>query len=355
MRKTLLAIIATLCLSLQAKAENITFADSNVKALCVANWDSNNDGEISFEEAASVTALGTVFREKTNISSFEELSYFTGLTTINDYAFYKSSIQNVSFPATVTSIGQYAFAQSKISDELCIPGNIKSIGNYAFNTCQYITRVVMDEGVETIGWHTFSGPIKSMLLPTTLNFMSSMAIDPYVNADPSSGVFIPDGDLYTYSHSTTPAQINEFAFYYVFAEGHLVVPHGLIETYKAEPGWSHFGEYLEFGDINMDGEIDNEDLELINKYIDGEADDDFNKDIADTNGDGTIDEEDVQNIADIISQGETTGIENTYVKDDSPYNGTSDVYNLNGQKVGTSLDGLPKGIYIVRGRKVLVK
>lgn len=333
MRKTLLAIIATLCLSLQAKAENIVFADSNVKALCIANWDTNNDGELSTEEAAAVTTLGNVFRGNTTIGSFDELRYFTSLTAIDDYAFYKSNIKG----------------------ELYIPGNVKTIGEYAFNSCQRLTRVVLEEGVETIGRYCFSGPIGDLVLPSTLKNIGSYTIDPYVNADPSMGIFVPDGDLYVYVHSQEPATINDFAFYYIIAEGHLVVPIGTIDAYKAEPGWSHFGEYLEFGDINMDGDIDNEDLELINKYIDGEADDDFNKDIADTNGDGTIDEEDVQNISDIISQGETTGIENTYVKDDNPYNGTSDVYNLNGQKVGTSLDGLPKGIYIVRGRKVLVK
>ena len=44
-------------------------------------------------------------------------------------------------------------------------------------------------------------------------------------------------------------------------------------------------EHLEFGDINMDGDIDNDDLGLIKDYLTGEAGDDFNKDIADTNGD----------------------------------------------------------------------
>ena len=203
----------------------------------------------------------------------------------------------------------------------------------------------MDEGVETIGWHTFSGPIKSMLLPTTLTFMSSMAIDPYVNADPSSGVFIPDGDLYTYSHSTTPAQINEFAFYYVFAEGHLVVPHGLIDTYKAEPGWSHFGEYLEFGDIDMDGEIDNDDLGLIKDYINGEAGDDFNKDIADTNGDGIVDEVDVQNISDIVD--EPPDISN--IDDNINQRNDDKMHNLSGQVVGESY----KGIVIKNGKKYI--
>ena len=31
------------------------------------------------------------------------------------------------------------------------------------------------------------------------------------------------------------------------------------------------------------------------------------------------------------------------------------VYDLSGRKVGTSVDGLPKGLYIVDGKKLLVK
>ena len=51
----------------------ITFADANVKALCVANWDTNGDGELSYAEAAAVTSLGEVFRNQPSITSFNEL------------------------------------------------------------------------------------------------------------------------------------------------------------------------------------------------------------------------------------------------------------------------------------------
>ena len=36
-------------------------ADATVKSICVQNWDTNGDGELSFSEAAAVTSLGTVF------------------------------------------------------------------------------------------------------------------------------------------------------------------------------------------------------------------------------------------------------------------------------------------------------
>ena len=49
----------------------ISFADATVKSLCVANWDTNGDGEISYTEAAAVKNIGIVFRYKA-ITSFNE-------------------------------------------------------------------------------------------------------------------------------------------------------------------------------------------------------------------------------------------------------------------------------------------
>lgn len=288
-------LMAAILISMSAKADNITFADANVKALCVGNWDANHDGELSTEEAAAVTTLGTVFKGKTNITTFNELQYFTGLTSINNYAFYQSTIERVTFPTTVTAIGEYAFSQSNIGTELVIPGTVKTIGNYAYNNCKRLNRVIYQEGGESIGWHTFSGPIAVLSLPTTLTYMSSMAIDPYVNADPSSGIFIPEGDLWVYVHSKTPAAINEFAFYYVFGEGHLVVPAGSMDAYKAEPGWSHFGEYL-------------------------------------------------------VSDDETTGIEN--VNGNENENGNSNLFDLQGRRI---TEPAAKGVYIKNGRKYFKK
>lgn len=66
----------------------ITFEDINVKLVCLKNWDTNGDGELSYEEAAAVTSIGTLFKENTAIISFKELEYFTSLTAIDDNAFY---------------------------------------------------------------------------------------------------------------------------------------------------------------------------------------------------------------------------------------------------------------------------
>ena len=56
-----------------------------------------------------------------------------------------------------------------------------------------------------------------------------------------------------------------------------------------------------------------------------------------------------------VDDSEVTGIANVDATDNVVINGSADVYTVNGQKVGTSLEELPKGIYIVNGKKFIVK
>ena len=183
-------------IELSAPSPAIVFADANVKALCVANWDTDNDGELSEAEAAAVTSLGEVFKGNTEITSFNELQYFTNLTTIDGNAFKNcSSLTSVSIPNSVTSIGNEAFsgcssltkvivsdiaswclitfnaapsnplyyAHHLYSDEnteitdLVIPEGVTSIGNFAFCGCSSLTSVIIPSSVTSIGICLFYG------------------------------------------------------------------------------------------------------------------------------------------------------------------------------------------------------
>ena len=50
----------------------IEFKCSRVEDICVANWDTDGDGSLSYAEAAAVKTIGTVFSSDTSIMSFDE-------------------------------------------------------------------------------------------------------------------------------------------------------------------------------------------------------------------------------------------------------------------------------------------
>ena len=126
---------------------NIYFYDSNVKAICVANWDTNGDGELSYTEAAEVESLGTVFQSNTTIISFDELQYFTGLTSIDANAFDGcTSLESVTFPASLTTIGNYAFQNCASLISVIIPSGVTSIGSNPFAGCSALESIVVESG-----------------------------------------------------------------------------------------------------------------------------------------------------------------------------------------------------------------
>lgn len=137
---------------------NIYFADTNVKNLCVQNWDTNSDGELSYDEAAAVTSLGYVFRSKTNIRSFDELQYFTGLQTIGNYAFsWCTNLTSVTFPNTLREIKGMAFQWCVKLTPLVFNEGIEIIESQAFEHCSSLTSVTIPASVTTIGSTAFMG------------------------------------------------------------------------------------------------------------------------------------------------------------------------------------------------------
>lgn len=178
----------------------ITFEDQFVKDICVNNWDTNHDDELTFEEAAAVTSLGEAFKYNTQITKFNELQYFTGLTSIKA-AFYGCSaleevvvtygvtnmresfgncnalknvvipptvnnierafnttsgptaLEHVTLPSSLTKIGEYAFASSGLKS-IEIPEGVTEIGTLAFSNCKNLKMVYIPKSVTTIAGFT---------------------------------------------------------------------------------------------------------------------------------------------------------------------------------------------------------
>lgn len=299
MRRVFLFIAFVCGIYMENHAANILFADPVIKVLCVAQWDTNGDGELSEEEASAVVSLGTVFRQKTEINSFHELRFFTGLKRIDDYAFYQSGLSEVTLPMSINEIGKYAFSETALGEKLIVPGNVKTIDEYAFYGCYNMKRVVLEEGVERIESYAFRGPLSSISLPASLTYLGYQVVR--VTGGTVNGNFVlPEGILYVFAHSRIPASIHTNAFYALFGDGMLIVPHGSKGDYKAKYSWNRFIGIYEYGDVNQDGVVNVTDVVALVEYILGNKPKHFNVYIADVNGDGTINISDVIGIIDII-------------------------------------------------------
>ena len=101
---------------------NIVFADDAVKEICLENWDTDFDGELSMDEAADVTDLNMAFRNQGEITSFDELQYFTSLTAIRVKAFQGcEELTSIAIPSSVKSIGEDAFIDCNRMERVIIP------------------------------------------------------------------------------------------------------------------------------------------------------------------------------------------------------------------------------------------
>lgn len=118
----------------------IVFADPDVKALCVANWDTDGDGELSKTEAAAVTSIETVFYNNSKINTFDELQFFIGLKIIPNDCFNGTNLESVIIPEGVETIGENAFSCCKMNN-IILPSTLKTIEDYAFNSCSNLLSV----------------------------------------------------------------------------------------------------------------------------------------------------------------------------------------------------------------------
>lgn len=116
----------------------INFADAEVKRICVANWDTSGDGEISYKEAKAVTNLDRKFANNALITSFDELQYFTGLKALN----YQEG-------------GQFELCENL--ESIILPNSLEKIGEATFNYCRALKGITIPASVTEMsylgGWY----------------------------------------------------------------------------------------------------------------------------------------------------------------------------------------------------------
>ncbi len=131
--------------------EFIEFADTNVKTICLANWDTDGDGKFSKAEAAAVTSIGTKFQSNTTITSFDELQYFTKLTTLESNAFAGcDKLSSIKLPSNLKTIIYSVFQLCPALKNVTLPEGLTSLDSNVFVWCDNITSLNIPSSVTSI-------------------------------------------------------------------------------------------------------------------------------------------------------------------------------------------------------------
>ena len=201
--------------------------------------------------------------------------------------------KNTTIPESVTSIGKSAFNNCVYMTEMTIPNSVTSIGERAFSTCTSLTEMTIPNSVTSIGGGAFSS-CTSLTKVTIGNNITSIASEVFYNC--RSLVTI-------YSLNTTPPSVDSWNFTdEQYPTVDVFVPQESLEAYQSADVWKEF-----------------------------------------------------QKLQAIPDDGGTTAIEQVRGNVDTE---TVTVYTLEGKKQTmkkADVQSLPSGIYIVDGKKYVVK
>lgn len=151
----------------------INFKDYNVKTICINYFDTDGDGELSYEEASAVSVIPTINVDNINYSIFsninnlddgthliewfDELKFFTSLKSIPQNMFCgQPYLISVTLPDNIISIEDNAFTNCERLKNITLPNGLKSIGKKAFYYCSSLKKIDIPIGVSVIDENTFS-------------------------------------------------------------------------------------------------------------------------------------------------------------------------------------------------------
>ena len=314
-------------MGLSAKAESSGTCGPNLK------WRLTDDGVLT------ITGKGEMYDYSYTPWSYDDLTRViigNGVTTIGKNAFIgRSSLTSVTIPNSVTTIGESAFWGCSSLTSVTIPNSVKTISDNTFSGCSSLTSVTIPNSVTTIGEYAFYGcssltsitipnsvttiggwgfkycsSLTSVTIPNSVTTIGSEAFSDCTNLQKVNiGNSVKTIGEYAFNNCTSVTQISSEAvvpptcesgvfFYINTSKCKLIVPKNSLDAYKQADQWKDFS----------------------------------------------------------LIEGSTTGITNTV------YNkaGLADVYTIDGtkrlSKASTDeINALPKGVYIVNGKKIIIK
>lgn len=108
----------------------VHFEDPEVGRICLENFDKDGDGRLSMEEAAAVSSINSMFKERT-IKGFTELKYFTSLRNARE-AFMRTTFGTVEVPAGMQSLSNSMFRFCN-GENIIIPTSVIKIEELTFH------------------------------------------------------------------------------------------------------------------------------------------------------------------------------------------------------------------------------
>lgn len=126
----------------------IHFEDPEVKRICVENWDKDGDGELSMEEAASVSSIGTKFTNNKDIRDFKEFKFFKNIIelgqVIGSYVSFSNctNLSSLELPESLVKLSYQALFNTGLK-EITIPVNVKEIVGESIIRNKRLTTIIL--------------------------------------------------------------------------------------------------------------------------------------------------------------------------------------------------------------------
>ena len=306
--KHIYILLIALLMGLSANAEESGTCGPNLK------WHLTDDGVLT------ITGKGEMYDYSVPYNSapwryfgVKRIIVGDSVTTIGEYAFsYCSSLTSITIPNSVTTIKEYAFSNCSSLTSVTIPNSVTTIGGWAFSICSSLISVTIPNSVTTIGDNAFIGcsSLTSVTIPNSVTRIGSEAFSDCTNLQKVHiGNSVKTIGEFAFNKCTNITQISSEAvvpptcesgvfFYINTSKCKLIVPKNSLDAYKQAYQWEDF----------------------------------------------------------LLIEGSTTGITNTVYNN----SGLADVYTIDGtkrlSKASTDeINALPKGMYIVNGKKIIIK
>ena len=149
--------------------KRIKFEDPLMEEVCVFVFDKDNDGKLSYAEAALVTDI-SLMKDAMNsdVTSFDEFQYFTNVKEIPEETFSSTSLSKITLPENLIAIRNRAFSGCKLTT-ITIPDKVLTMDSGVFEDCTELTSVSLPKNIKSL-YTTFKGctALKTVDIPESV-------------------------------------------------------------------------------------------------------------------------------------------------------------------------------------------